>query len=145
MAFDGAASLAAKRSVSETSAKRSAKRIAPFSLRLSEVERERLVRESGGAPLGTYIKAKLLGAGVPQQVRRTGLAIEDRQAMAKALALLGQGRLTSNLNQLAHAANIGTLPMTPETEAELLAALRDVREIRQLLLMALGMKPEAAP
>jgi hypothetical protein len=60
--------------------------------------------------------------------------------LAQALALLGQSRLSSNLNQLAHLGNIGALPFTPEVEAELLAALEEIRAIRRLLLTALGLK-----
>lgn len=120
------------------------KRPAPFSLRLSDEDRARLMAEAGGAPLGAYIKAKVLG-GPALRLRRTGMAIEDRRALAQALALLGRSRLASNLNQLAYAANIGSLPMTPETEEELRAALNDVRALRRLLVMALGLKPEPAP
>ncbi len=82
---------------------------------------------------------------MPLRSRRTGLAVEDRVALAKGLALLGRSRLASNLNQLAYAVNIGSLPVTPETEQELFAALRDVRELRRLFLSALGLKPEDAP
>lgn len=119
------------------------KRLAPFSIRLSESERARLAVEAAGAPLGAYIKAKALG--VPLRSRRTGLAVEDRVALAKGLALLGRSRLANNLNQLAYAVNIGSLPITPETEQELFAALSDVRELRRLFLSALGLKPENTP
>ena len=117
------------------------KRPAPYSLRLSGDQRERLTAEASGEPLGTYIKAKLFGTG-PVRRRGPALKIEDREALARALALLGRSRLASNLNQLAYSANIGSLPMTPETEAELLACLREVREIRRLLVTALGLKLE---
>jgi hypothetical protein len=73
-------------------------------------------------------------------MRRTGLAVEDRQALGQALALLGKSRLSSNLNQLAHLGNIGALPFTPEVESELLEALEDIRSIRRLLMAALGLK-----
>ena len=119
------------------------KRLAPFSLRLSETERARLTNEAKGVPLGAYIKAKVLGEP-PLRLRRSGMALEDRQAMAQILALLGRSHVANNLNQLAHAANIGVLPMTPETEDELRAALRDVRAMRYLLLLALGIR-EAQP
>lgn len=85
---------------------RKTKRPPPFSLRLSEEERTRLIGEAKGAPLGAYIKAKVLGRTHPVRMRRTGLAIEDRQALAQVLALLGRSRLASNLNQLAHLAHI---------------------------------------
>ena len=119
-----------------------AKRPAPFSIRLSEPERARLLLEAAGAPLGAYIKAKVLGTTVPLRVRRSGLAVEDRKLLAQGLAFLGNSRLASNLNQLAKLANTGALPMTPETEAELAAALLAVQELRRLFLLALGMKPE---
>ncbi len=120
------------------------KRPAPFSLRLSTAERGRLLDEARGAPLGGYIKAKLFGDEAPPiRLRRSGLPVEDRAALGKALALLGRSHLSSNLNQLAHAVNIGILPVTPETEIELREALADIREIRGLLMAALGLKPEA--
>lgn len=122
-----------------------AKRPAPFSLRLSEDERARLVAEAAGAPLGSYVKAKLFGGTPPVRMRRTGLAVEDRAALAQALGLLGRSGLSSNLNQLAHAAHIGALGVTPDVEDELRAALAEVRAIRALLLSALGLKPEGAP
>lgn len=121
------------------------KRRPPFSIRLSDADRARLAIEAAGAPLGAYIKAKVLGDTVPLRMRRTGLAIEDRHALARTLAMLGRSRLANNLNQMAYAVNTGSLPVTPETEAELLAALADVRELRGLLIAALGMKPEDAP
>lgn len=120
------------------------KRPAPFSLRLSEEERARLAMEAAGAPLGAYIKAKVLGTP-PIRQRRSGHSIEDRQALAQALALLGRSRVSNNLNQLAYAVNIGALPVTPETEEDLRAALQAVRDMRALLLKALGHKPGDAP
>lgn len=118
------------------------KREAPFSLRLSPDERARLIDEAAGAPLGAYIKAKVLGGAVPLRMRRTGLAVEDRAALAQALGMLGRSRIAGNLNQLAHAANIGALPLDPETMADLLDAVEAMRDIRRLLLTALGLKPE---
>lgn len=117
------------------------KRPAPFSLRLSEDERARLEAEAKGAPLGAYIKAKLMG-DAPVRLRRAGLAIQDRKALGRLLAMLGSSRLSANLNQLALAANSGSLPLTPETLAELEAALTEVRQLRALLLDALGLRAE---
>lgn len=118
------------------------KRQAPFSLRLSPDERARLVAEAAGTPLGAYIRAKVLGEAVPVRMRRSGISIADRRVLAQLVAMLGRSRLFSNLNQLAHAANIGALPATPETAAELSASLADLREVRRLLLVSLGLKPE---
>lgn len=117
----------------------------PFSLRLSAADKARLREEAQGAPLGTYMKAKLLGSPLPKRVRRSGLAVEDRRSLAQALALLGRSRVAANLNQLAYAANTGALWVSPDVERELLDAAREVRLIRELLLRALGMVPERAP
>ena len=78
-------------------------------------------------------------------MRRTGLAVEDKQALGQALALLGRSRLASNLNQLAFAANSGSLVLTTDIAALLAEALSDVRALRRLLLSALGMKAETVP
>lgn len=110
----------------------------PFSIRLTGDERRRLVDEAKGTPLGAYIKSKVLG-GPPLRSRRSGLAVEDRQALAKALALLGSSRLASNLNQLARLAHIGALPVTDEVGTELHEAAVDVRTMRNCLLRALGL------
>lgn len=114
------------------------KRPAPFSIRLCEAERARLEAEAKGAPLGAYVKAKALGK--PLRVRSAGYSITDRQALAQALALLGNCDLTGSLAEIAHAVSIGVLPVTPETEAALLEALKAVRDLRRLLVAALGLK-----
>lgn len=129
----------------QEAAEKQPKRLPPFSLRLSDEERQRLIAEADGVPLGTYIKAKVLGDSRPLRMRRTGGAVEDRQALGQVLAMLGRSRLASNLNQLAHLAHVGALPLTPETEAELNEAYRDIRDIRRLLLTALGTRPEDGP
>lgn len=85
-------------------------------------------------PLGAYIKAKALGA---PPLKRAA-AVEDRRALAQALALLGKTHYANNLNQLAHLANMGALPLTPEVIGELESTLRLIAEVRTLLLQAMG-------
>lgn len=140
--FDRAAILAAEGGCQNAVPPPPKKRLAPFSIRLSPEERARLAVEAAGAPLGAYIKARVLGTVPGERKRRKVLTIKDREALAQALALLGRSHLSSNLNQLAYAVNIGSLPVTPEAEADLRAALADIRELRRLLLTALGFRPE---
>ena len=116
----------------------------PFSIRLSEAERARLAELAAGSSLSAFVKDRVFGDH-PTGKGRSGHRIEDRPALAQVLALLGSSRLSSNLNQLARLANVGALPMTPETEAELREALADVRAMRRLLMIALGLKPEDRP
>ncbi|NVK34255.1 MAG: hypothetical protein HWE23_07235 [Rhodobacteraceae bacterium] len=115
------------------------KRPAPLSIRLNDAERAQLVSEAKDQPLSTYIKAKALGTG-PVRLRRSGLSVEDRKALAQALALLGTSHLPTSLKQIARAVEVGVLPVTPETEAELFSALKTVCDLRGLLVRALGLQ-----
>jgi hypothetical protein len=107
----------------------------PFSLRLSFEERARLEVLADGEPLGSYIRSRLLDSA-PSRKRMT---VNDKEALVRVLGLLGQSRLSSNINQLAKAVNSGSLPVTPETEIELKDAARDVMAMRHMLIEALGL------
>lgn len=109
-----------------------------FSIWLNSNERALLEDRAGNAPLGAYIKSKALDGGQSSRKRRATVA--DEKALAKALSLLGQSRIANNLNQLAKAANIGTLPLTPDVADDLKEACHVVRETRALLIEALGLK-----
>jgi len=121
------------------------KRAAPFSLRLTQDERTRLEREAGETPLATYIKLRLFNNLPPLATFRGGRTATDSQLIAKLLAALGASRLSQNLNQLAKAANMGTLEVGPETEKELLEACAEVHAMRRDLVKALGLKTEGRP
>ena len=111
-----------------------AKREAPFSLRLSFDEMAALKKIAAGAPLGTCIKA-LLKDAINQG--KTVDRAPNGEAVGRALGELGKSRLSQNLNQLAKAVNMGALPVTPETEAEIQDACRAVKDMRDALMDAL--------
>lgn len=92
--------------------------------------------------LGGYIHSRLFDSDNPPKRRRSKNPIKDHKALAQALGLLGQSRISSNLNQLARSANTGSLPVTPDTEAALLEAVAEIREIRRLLIEALNLEVE---
>ena len=117
----------------------------PFSLRLTHAERARLDAERGNRPLGAYIRERLLGDNVAPRKRRGKSPVKDAEALGRLLAALGQSRISANLNQLAKAVNTGSLPVTPETEADLKEACRDVAALRIDLLRALGKSPGDGP
>ena len=68
------------------------------------------------------------------------LALGRRKQLAALIAKLGKSRLSQNINQLAKAVHTGSLPVTPETEADLQKASKDIADIRLLLIEALGLK-----
>lgn len=114
----------------------------PFSIRLSFEERAKLEAAAAGQPLGAFIRETLFGSELQPRRRRGKDPVADHQALAQVLAALGASRLSSNLNQLAHSANIGALPVLPETEEALQAACEDIRQMRQMLMHALGYQGE---
>lgn len=116
----------------------------PFSLRLTFEERARLNAMAGDRPLGRFIRDRILGDEVEKRTFRYRRPAIDKQALAHALSLLGQSRLSSNLNQIAKAVHLGTLPVGPDLEAELAAACADIREMRDALIAALGPQPPAS-
>lgn len=130
-------SLQASFEAARTPPRRRKKAPPPFSLRLSPAEREKLERAAAGLPLGVYIRGKLFD-GVPVRRGRGQAPIRDHAVLAQLLGMIGNMRLASNLNQLARSANIGTLPLTPEVEAELVKACAAVLAMKMELMRALG-------
>jgi len=112
----------------------------PFSLRFTIEERKRLDEMAGNRPLGSYIRDRLLGEQAEKR-RKTRKPAPDTALLALVLGELGRSRLASNINQLAKAANIGTLDVTPETEREIVQACAEIQAIRVLLITALGVTP----
>ena len=117
----------------------------PFSIRLTFDERARLDAERGRQSLAAHIRTRLFGEEVAVRKKPGNSTIKDAEALGRVLGALGGSRLSSNLNQLAKAVNTGSLPVTPETEADLVAACEEVRALRNDLLRALGKSPGAAP
>lgn len=111
----------------------------PFSIRLTDAEKSLLLARAGRIPLGAYIRDALLSGDAQAKRRRMVNPVVDHAALARVLAALGQSRLSSNLNQLAKAVNIGALPVSPETEAEIADACRAVFTMRGDLVRALGL------
>ena len=116
-------------------------RPSPLSIRVSTEERALLKHEAAGGSIHGYARNKLFGAGgSPSRRVRRPISI-DHAALGRSLGSLGQSRLASNMNQIAKAANIGALPVTPELTAELHAACADIQVMRRALIAALGIKP----
>ena len=120
-------------------------REAPFSLRLSFDEKALLRAAANGVPLGAYIKAKLFDEPLEKVRRRNTNPVKDHEALGRGLGALGKSRLSQNLNQIARAANMGALPVSPELEDELRHACADVEALRKELLRALGSLSEGGP
>ena len=117
------------------------KAAAPFSLRLTVEERALLSEKAGKRPLGAYICSRILGEHA-QKRRKTRRPGPDHQKLALILSELGRSRLSSNMNQLAKAANIGVIDTSDSVIADLQEACQSISQMRKMLIAALGLKPE---
>lgn len=112
---------------------------APLSIRFTDAEKVLLKQKAGDLSVGAYIrKIVLADEGASRRTRQSPL--RDAAPLGQLLALLGQARLANNLNQIAKGVNQGSLPVSPEVEADLRRACADVVEMRFLLVRALGLK-----
>ncbi len=125
--------------------KASSKYPPPYSIRFTFEERARLDAERGRQPLSAYIRERLFGDDATPRKKRGLSPVADTEALGRVLGALGGSRLSSNLNQLAKAVNTGSLPVTPETEADLQEACREVKALRDDLLRALGKQAGGGP
>lgn len=115
---------------------------APFCLRLSPQEREALERAAAGLSLGEYIRQRLFDESLPKRRTRGRFPVKDHQALSQVLAVLGRSNIPNNLNQIARAANSGSLIIGPDVRTALLSACADVAQMRRLLIAALGLEAQ---
>ncbi len=113
----------------------------PFSMRLSKNERDFLDKHSGSQSWAAYIRERVFGQKAEKR-RKVKKPTVDSAMLALVLSELGQSRLASNINQLAKAANMGALDITPEIEKEIETACQEIQTMRALLIAALGVVPE---
>ena len=115
-------------------------RPAPFSLRLTPEERQKLEAQAGAMPLASYIKSVVLADEALKYRSRRKPPVAEQQLLAEVLARLGQTRQANNLNQIAKHLNQGTLIVDEELEADLKRAVAEVTWMRATLMDALGSK-----
>ncbi len=114
-----------------------------YQIRFSQEERQKLEKWANGRPIAAYIK-DVLFVEERKPERTHGLIIEDRKLFGKALGFLGKSRLANNINQLAKAANSGSLPLDDETKAAILKSANSILWLRRTFMRAMGLKlPEA--
>ncbi len=106
---------------------------APFSLRLTQEERTYLESKAGKRPLGSYIRDQLLGNRQLKRRKQRRPSVDDER-YAVLLDMLRRTNYASNLNQLAKAANIGTLEVSNDTEQQINQACSAVIEMRDVLV-----------
>ncbi len=112
----------------------------PFSIRLTDAEREALRLAAGTKPIGTFARERLLDTATRRKATRRPAS--DTAMLGQILATLGRLGLSSSLAELATAARLGTIAITPDMEARLLAVCADIQDVKRMLLRGLGLAEE---
>ena len=131
-------------SVFRESSKRAQKEIAQqYCIRLKPSELALLKEwaEHLGISVSELIRRRTLGDYEAPR-RKNRRPRRDDKLLGKLLGALGQSRLSSNMNQIAKAANMGALPVGDDLIAELTQACFDIQTMRRELITALGLKAE---
>ena len=112
----------------------------PFSIRLTDGERDTLRLAAGRKPVGQFARERLLDAAESRKAARRPNA--DAAMLSRILATLGRSGLPSSLASLGAAAKAGAIDMTPDLEAQLRTVCTDIQDIKRLLLQGLGLAGE---
>ncbi len=113
--------------------------LSAYSIRFTETERQFLDEHSGSKSWAEFIRARVFGDAASSQRPARRPSVDDQTA-SELLKELGKSRLSSNVNQLAKAANMGTLDISPETDRQLQEASAAILAMRDALFIALGLK-----
>ncbi|MCB1479910.1 MAG: hypothetical protein KDJ62_13780 [Rhodobiaceae bacterium] len=113
------------------------KRPSPLSIRLSDEERRALETRAGRMALSAYVKAVLF-SGEADKPRRSPQPQIDQKLLAGVLGVLGRTNLAASLSTLAREARSGNLIIEDQIADRLNAACDDIRQVRVLVMRALG-------
>lgn len=116
------------------------KRPAPFPVRLSNDERAILEARAGSRPLGAYIRETLLGDAQTARKRTKAKPKADYALLAQVLGQLGQSDQVRCLFLLLVAAENSRVTMGAAERAALLETCDAVKDMRGVLISALGLK-----
>lgn len=119
----------------EPKAPKNRKRPSPLSVRLSENERAKLEAAAAGQSLNSYVKERLFAGTRPRKS-----AVQDYDALARALSMLGRSDIQKRLSALLLAIESERLVASQEVEQDIRAACATVAVIRAELVTALGLK-----
>ncbi|WP_330178499.1 plasmid mobilization relaxosome protein MobC [Candidatus Vondammii sp. HM_W22] len=118
----------------------------PFSMRFTDDERKALNLAAAGRPLAAYIRWLIFKEDMPEMPKkrtRGESASQDHKQLAKLLGALGKSRIASNINQLAKAANSGSLPVSQEIINALNESVAAIKWMRATLIKGMGIKPQS--
>ncbi|EKE78041.1 hypothetical protein [Oceanibaculum indicum] len=123
-------------------AKPKRRRPSSLSIRVSDEERAILQRKAGKRSIGAYVREKALGDEQAPRRRSVAKPSIDSVLLGKVLGKFGQSEQVTVLFLLLAAAENERVTMGKKDRAALHAACADMREVRALVMGALGLRGE---
>lgn len=130
-----------KASANPTKRRQQRKRPYSLSVRLSDDEHALLKRKAGSRPLGAYLRQRALGEQEEPRRKTRAKPPLDAALLGRMLGLLGKSDQVKCLFLLLAAAETEQMKLRTEERAALVDACANVRDVRELLIKALGLKP----
>jgi len=115
-------------------------------MRFTKEERKSLELAAAGRPLAAYIRWLIFKEDMPEMPKKRSRgesASPDHKQLAKLLGALGKSRIASNINQLARAANSGSLPVNEDVLKSLFEAVHSISWMRDTLIKGMGIKAQS--
>lgn len=119
-----------------------------LSFRVTAEEKDCLSKSAGKMALSAYIRQKLFGDKAEQRPKRyqkkQPRPTMDAIECARVLGNMGQSELAASMLALSMLAQSGELDVTPEVSGKLERACDDIHDMKQALIVALGIKPQGS-
>ena len=115
---------------------------ATLTLRLTKFERDLWDEEARVLGLSTskYVRTMLANEEAKRKLAVLIRRQNERKEYVRLLRGIGQSRIANNLNQLAYAANTGSLAFTPDVVSKINEAYDAVMYMRSLLIEMSGVR-----
>jgi hypothetical protein len=131
----------------KSSQRKGAKSTLLVSIRVTAEEKGRLQEMAGSLAISSYIRQKLFDdatvAARPKRYQQKPRQPRiDHVEIAKLLGTFGQSELARSMLALSLAVQIGELEASAEVENTIKQACAEIHDIRNTLIMALGIKPQ---
>jgi hypothetical protein len=126
----------------KNSAKRAPKRrrASSISIRVSATEQEALKRKAGKRSVGAYVRERALGEDQEPRRKASSKPPLDYGLLAQLLGKLAKSDQVSCLFLLSVAAEADRVELAENERAALEVACADVRDMRSMLMQALGLR-----
>lgn len=109
-------------------------------VRVTPEEKERLEKEAAGTSISAHVRDRLFGDDVKLRRTRGRFPVKDYEALSRVLRAFGKANLYNNLHLILLALEEQRIAMEPQLEAELRDTFAVVCQMREDLVLALGLQ-----